>query len=156
PAPSLTAGAPAASQQKVPDGVCPYCKNDPKILAGAGLVGHGPMPFGKTTSDDVKKFLSYASPIFLESQHIRIASTLEGFQVPEKDFKKMEIELAELKKKLPAVNDKVKFIDPWLRIHLYGMRLEKRYQRFLDLIKMKDSDFGPRDFGKPYHGEGKY
>jgi hypothetical protein len=114
------------------------------------------MPFGKTTSDDVKKFLSYAGPIFLETQHIRIGSTLEGFQVPEKDFKKMEIELTELKKKLPAVNERVKFIDPWLRIHLYGMRLEKRYQRFLDLIKMKDSDFGPRDFGKPYHGEGKY
>jgi hypothetical protein len=153
---AVALAAAAAFPQKAPEAVCPYCKNDPKILAAAGLVGHGAMPFGKTTADDVRKFLSYAGPIFLETQHFRIMSTLEGFTVPDKDFKKIEAELADLKKKLPLVNVKTRQIDPWLRLHLYGDRCEKRYARFLDLIKMKDSDFGPRELGKPYHGEGKY
>jgi hypothetical protein len=151
------AAAPAAAQKggaMAP--VCPYCKDDPKIQEKAGLGGHGAMPFGKTTADDVRRFLSYAGPIFLESQHFRIGMTLEGFQVPEKDFKRMEAELTELKKKLPLVNIKTRFIDPWLRIHLYAQRSEERYQRFLGLLQMKDSDFYKRAYGQPYRGEGTY
>lgn len=154
----LTAAiAPAAAAQKEPDPVCPYCKNDPKILAGAGLVGHGPMPFGKSTSDDVKSFLSYATPLFLESAHFRIASTLEAYTIPEKDWKKYEAELAALRKKLPGFPEKTRRLDPWLRLHLYAERSEGRYARFLALLKMTDKDFyDKREYGVTYRGEGKY
>lgn len=155
-APLAARAAASPLLQKGGPAVCPYCKNDPKILAAAGLVGHGPMPFGKNNSDEVKRFLSYTQPLFLETAHFRIGTTLEGFSVPEKNYKRMEAELGELKKKLPLVSEKSRQIDPWLRLHLYGLRCEKRYERFLQILGMKDEDFYPRAIGKPYRGEGKY
>jgi hypothetical protein len=150
--------AAAQSQQKQPKAdICPWCKNDPKILAKAKLVGHGPMPFGKTTSEDVKNFLSYTTLYFIESEHFRIASSLEGYSIPEEEWRRYEAELLELKKVLPGVTERMRTLDPWLRMHLYAMRCEQRYQRFLSLLKITDADFyEKRDFGKPYMGEGKF
>lgn len=146
----------AAQGVRPAEGVCPWCKNDPVLMKKAGIVAHDKMPFGRKTADDLRKFLTYATPRFIESNHFRIGSTLPGFSVPEKDSKRYQEELARLSKLLPSVKPKEKNIDPWLQLHLMAMRCEERYERFLGIIQMKSSDFTVREFGKPYHGEGIY
>jgi len=141
--------------QQPPAEKCKYCRDDPKILSAAGLVGHGPMPFGKTNSDDVKRFLSYADPLFLESAHFRIASTLEEYKIPEKDWKRMWAELNELRKLFPSIPPKLRVLDPWLRLHLYAQRCEALYTRFLDLVGNKEGDFR-KTTTRPYMGEGRF
>lgn len=155
----LAAAAALAAAQRGPAApACAYCGDDPKVLAATGLVGHGSMPFAKSTSDDVKKFLSYMEPIFLETKRFRIGSTLEAFNVPEKDWKKVGAELADLRKRgLTNVPLKAKRIDPWLRLHLYAVRAEKLYDRFLEIVRVPDAEFAaPRGLGAAYRGEGPY
>lgn len=153
----FAAAAPEAPAQykKYPES-CPYCKHDPKILEKCGLVGHGPMPYGKGTSDSIKKLLTYATPLFIESKHFRICSTLQEYEIPELQWKNYEAELARLGKTLPGFKPKEKKLDPWLRIHLLAQRCEDRYARFLQIIQLKDEDFYSRTLGKPYRGEGRY
>lgn len=156
-APTPGAATAAEPQGKKGEPVCPYCKNDEKVLEGAGLKGHGKMPFGKNNSDEIKKFLSYTNPLFIESKHFRIGSLLESYTIPESDWKAYAAEFAELRKVLPAVPAKPKILDPWLRLHLYAWRCEKRYERFLKIIQRKEEDFpDKRIFGAPYMGEGRY
>lgn len=146
----------AVAQQKKAADACPYCKNDPKILEKCGIVGHNKMPFGKATSDDFKKFLSYANPLFIESKHFRICLTLTEYDIPEKDWKLYEVEMEKLAKVLPNFKPKERKLDPWLRLHLLAQRCEDRYERYLKIIQLKDADFYERSFDKPYRGEGKY
>jgi len=152
----IAAAAPGAFAQKKAADVCPYCKNDPKIYGAAGQFGHGDMPFGKAAAKDFKNFLSYAAPIFIETKHFRICLTLEGFTIPEKDWKLYETELLALSKQFPLIKPKERNLDPWLRLHLFAQRCEERYTRFLQLLKLTDADFYPRTPGKPYRGEGPY
>lgn len=147
---------PAVAQKTAGPAICPYCKNDPKILERCGIVRHTNMPFGKGTSDDFKKFLTYANPIFIESKHFRIAMTLPDYSIPENDWKRYEAELEKLSKVLPGFRAKEHKLDPWLRIHLLAQRCEDRYERFLKVIQLKDEDFYERTIGKPYRGEGRY
>ncbi len=149
--------APQAMAQRGRDKGCPWCKDDPKVLEAAGLVGHGKMPFGKNDSEEIKAFLSYTDPIFLESAHFRVASTLEEFTIPERQWKQYAAELEGLRRKLPTMPKRLKTLDPWLRLHLYAERCEQRFARFLEIIDRKESDFPPkRIFGQKYMGEGAY
>jgi hypothetical protein len=151
----LSLATPALAQKKAAD-VCTVCKNDPKLYGPAGQFGHGQMPFGKSTAGDLRKFLIYANPIFIETKHFRICLTLEGFTVPENDWKSYEGELLKMSKAFPAVRPKERTLDPWMRLHLFAQRCEERYERFLKLMKMTDADFYARQLGKPYRGEGPY
>jgi len=143
----------AAGSQK---GDCPYCHNSPDILQRAGLVSHGPFPYAATTSEEVEKHLGYLKEQYwLESAHFRFASSLPAYQIPDRDKKKIQAELAELQTLLPAVNPKTMVLDPWLRIHLFAYRAEKFYNWFLDLLGLEESAFQGTRSGK-YLGEGRY
>jgi hypothetical protein len=75
-------------------------------------------------------------------------------------------ELEALGKLLPGVKPRARQLDPWLRLHLYAMRLEQHYAAFQALVGVTDADFpatplpageiGPRGQG-PYLGmRGKF
>lgn len=136
--------------------ICPYCKNSPELLKKAGLIGHGPFPYAATNSEDIEKHLSYVKDIYwLESEHFKFATTLPSYLLPERERKKIQAELEELKAILPTVNSKTRTLDPWLRIHLFVFRAEKFYQKFLDFLGLTDKDFhGTRN--NKYMGEGRF
>jgi len=136
---------------------CPYCRNDAALLRAAGLVSHGPFPFAKDDSGKVRALLSPASTIFLESAHFRIGSSLDLYGVSDEEDRRQRAELALLRRHLPAVPERTRKLDPWLRLHLYALRAEAFYERFQKILGVADADFpAERDPEKPYMGEGPF
>jgi hypothetical protein len=154
----LAAAQPSSALQgKKKDEVCPWCHNDPKVLAAAGLVSHGPIDIGPKGSADLAATSPATNWIFLESAHIRWAFSLGYESVEQKDKERVEKELARLRLLLPDVPAKVKKLDPYLRLHLLAMRGEELYARFQQLLRVTDADFPEsRTAGKPYMGNGRF
>src|SRR5688500_10975361 len=88
--------------------VCPWCRNDPELLQRAGLVSHGPLPIGETTSVEFVNAMGGGSWFFLESTHIRWASSLPEVKVDLDEQERVRAELARLRIHLPAVPEKTK------------------------------------------------
>ena len=69
---TLTLGllaAAAAEQRGAKAKVCPYCQNDPELLARAGLVSHGPVDIGPAGgSEALANSLAVSDWLFLESE----------------------------------------------------------------------------------------
>jgi hypothetical protein len=157
--PALAAwGRPARAQQS-----CPYCGDDPAVMAAAGVVSHGPLPIGAPTEDGrpgsawIVERLPAAQWTFLETQHLRWASALGEERVTQKDRERVEAELARLRAVLPTVPEKVRKLDPWLRLHLLAMRGEELYARFQALLGVSDGDFPARRQPEgPFMGDGPY
>ena len=147
----------------------PYTKNDPELMAKAGYVSFGPFPFGMIAekvvqSTEIDAYLEFVQILWIETKHFRIGTNLPEWDVPmdPETKKKIRTELEELATKLPAVNPKVRSLDPWLRAHLTAQRLEKLYAETQVLWGVKDEDF-PQDptkvFAVPgtrYMGYGPY
>lgn len=147
----------APAPQKPKSDVCPWCKNDAETMRKAGVVSHGPMPMGPWTSDVFTAKLPASQWIFLETAHLRWASSLPAVEVELADQARVQAELDRLRAVLPSVPAKVKKLDPWLRLHLFAMRGEEFYARFQALLKVTDADFPEsRQFDKPFMGDGKY
>ncbi len=146
-----------AQAQKPKSDVCPWCKNDPDTMHKAGVVSHGPMPIGPWTSTDLPAHLPAAQWIFLETEHIRWASSLPAIVIELAEQQRVEAELARLRTVLPGIPQKLKKLDPWLRLHLIAMKGEEFYARFEKLLAVTDDQFGgPRTDGAPFMGDGKY
>jgi hypothetical protein len=147
----------ALAAQKAKDAVCPWCKNDAELMRKAGVVSHGPIPIGPKGSDEIVAKLPAGQWIFLETAHIRWASTLGPCNVELEDKKRVLAELARLKELLPTVPAEPKKLDPWLRLHLFAMKGEEFYARFQRLLRVTDADFPEtRDFNGPFMGDGRY
>ena len=128
----------------------PYTKNDPAAMAKAGYVNFGPFQFGNvadkpTQSTDVENRLEFTRILWAETKHFRIGLNLPEWTVPldPETRGKIRGELEELAKTLPGVNPKTRTLDPWLRLHLTAMRLEKLYADTSTLFGVKDEDFPP-------------
>lgn len=153
----LALAASAGAQER-----CPWCKDDPALLAAAGLVGHGPMDVGKPRadarrgSDVLREELPASQWVFLESAHLRLASALDAENVSGKDRERVEADLARLRVHLPDVPLKARRLDPWLRAHLIVLRAEELYARFQRLLGVSDADFPDRRGEGPYMGDGPY
>jgi hypothetical protein len=146
-----------AGLQKPGADVCPYCKNDPALLAAAGLVSHGPIPIGPEGSESLRDKLPSSQWIFLESEHLRWASSLAEESVKTKDRERLTGELDRLRAHFPEVPVKVKELDPWLRIHLMAQRGEEFYVRFQKLLGVSDADFPEaRQVEGAYMGDGRF
>jgi hypothetical protein len=147
----------AAAQDK-----CPWCKNDPKLMAAAGVVSHGPIAIGPPAADGGPGSAAIAALpggqwIFLETAHLRWASGLGEEKVDLQDRERVEAELDRLRKVLPSVPRKPRRIDPWLRLHLFAMRGEELYARFQSLLQVTDADFPERRSADgPYMGDGRF
>lgn len=137
--------------------VCPWCKNDPARMQAAGVVSHGPIAIGPKGSDHLRANHPASQWVFIETEHLRWASSLGATNVDLKDKDRVEGELARLRKLLPSVPEKVKKLDPFLRLHLMAMRGEEFYARFQRLLQVKDADFPEKRQAKgPYMGNGRY
>jgi hypothetical protein len=142
---------------------CPWCHDDPALLAAAGLVGHGPMEMGAPRADGrpgsvaIVEELPAAQWLFLESAHLRFASALGAEPVTARDKDRVLAELERLRKVLPDVPAKARKLDPWLRLHLLVMRGEELYARYQALLGVKDADFpARRQADGPYMGDGPF
>ena len=149
---SLARVAPA--QRKNDPKECPYCHGDPTWMAKAGIVSHGGFEFGITDTGKVDALLATNDIRWIESKHFELGFALGSMKVKQEDKAKIRGELARLAPVLDGIDTKMGVLDPWLRAHLYAMRLEDMYQRFLDLMQVKDSDFP--DGTKLYDMHGKY
>ncbi len=153
----VTAAAFLAEPQKPKVATCPWCKNDPALMAAAGIVSHGPMPIGTKTSVEFAAELPASQWIFLETAHLRWASSLPDQRVDLEERERVEAELARLREKLPGVPREVKKLDPWLRLHLIAMKGEELYARFQTLLRVTDADFpAERKADGPFMGAGKF
>lgn len=153
----LVAVAATPPQGKAKDG-CPYCHDDPELLARAGLVSHGPIDIGpEGGSARLAERLGASDWLFLESTHLRWASSLAAETVKGKDRERLEAELAGLRVLFPDIPEKVKKLDPWLRLHLMAARGEAFYARFQRLLGVTDADFPEqRTNDGPYMGNGRF
>ncbi|MFT7487315.1 MAG: hypothetical protein ACI9F9_003176, partial [Candidatus Paceibacteria bacterium] len=125
--------------------------------AAAGLVSHGPMDFGPEGSEKLVDLLPASQWIFLESEHMRWASSLSRETVKAKDRERLEGNLDRLRVFFPDIPKKVKKLDPWLRIHLMAQRGEDFYERFQKLLGVTDADFPEsRQNEGPYMGNGRF
>jgi len=72
--------------------------------------------------------------LWLETPHFRIGSTLASYRFHNdaREQKALESELARLKSKLAWWQAPRVKLDPWLRLHLYAMRLEDVYADFAE------------------------
>ncbi|MFY9344072.1 MAG: hypothetical protein WAT39_16400 [Planctomycetota bacterium] len=126
----------------------PYTKNDPELMAKLGYESYGPFPFGNIadkpiSSQQVADALEFVQILWVETKHYRIGLNLPAWPVPldPETRGKIRRELEELQKVLPGINPKVRTLDPWLRLHLTAMRLEKLYADTSELFGVKDEDF---------------
>jgi hypothetical protein len=149
---SLARVAPA--QRKNDPKECPYCHGDPAIMAKAGIVSHGGFEFGSTDTGKVDALLATNDIRWIESKHFELGFALGSIKVKQEDKAKIRGELARLAAVLDGIDVKIAVLDPWLRAHLFAQRLEDMYQRFSDLMQVKDSDFP--DGTKLYDMHGKY
>ena len=132
----------AAPQEEVFEEVDPYTEGDPAVL---GYVSYGPFPWAKGhTSNEVEDTVGATSILFLETEHFRIASTLESYQPQGDRVEKehLEKDFALLKKKIRRFKPPTK-LDPWLRAHIYAQRLEAQYADFRDRFGFTDEEFAP-------------
>jgi hypothetical protein len=93
----------------------------------------------------------------LETAHIRWASSLPAVTVDLEEQERVQGELDRLRAAIPSVPQKVKKLDPWLRLHLIAMKGEEFYARFQRLLGVKDEDFPEsRQAAGPFMGNGRY
>ncbi len=156
---AIVAGAPAAvAQARKPAGeVCKWCENDPKRLAAAGAVSHGPMILGKSDSNHLAQTMPGKPFLFLETPHLRIASSLDSESVSARDRPRVESLLARMREAFPKIPKRVTVLDPALRLHVFGLASESFYQRFQELLRVKDEDFPESRLPEgPFMGDGRY
>jgi len=139
---------------------CPWCHGDPALMAAAGIVSHGGFEFGAKDTAWADQFFGGKDLYWIESEHFQIGLCLTAHKVDPDEAKKIRAELAELATVLPDVDPKVRVLEPFMRTHLYAIRAERTYQRFLELMQVQASDFPDGRsvwlLGTPYFGEGPY
>ena len=153
----------AQRKEKVPPNdpsQCPYCENDPELLKAAGLVSHGGFEFGRKTTAEVNSAMGGLEIYWLETPHFEIGFALPTVKVRQDEKDKIRAECEQLRLALPEVPDKPKLLDPWLRLHLYGQRLEELYAQMVTLFDVGDVTFPEPgtvwDMTGEYWGEGPY
>ena len=127
---------------------CPYCEGDPERMAAAGIVSHGGFPVGKGTTATVDEQLAGFDVFWIETAHHAIGLEVAPYKVPAKERDRFERDLAELRVALPAIPEKIRSLDPWLRGHLYAHRVEKLYAWMQETLEVTDEVFPQRTDGK--------
>lgn len=162
----LAAPALAQSRDGKPDvfeKVDPYTRGEREALDRAGYVSLGPFDWAQgIRTEDVRETLGGIDVLWVETVHFKIGSTLETYKLPgdPREDDRIEAELARLKKKLAHYRDPGNELDPWIRVHLFAMRLEDLYASFLSTFGLAEKDFpdGRKepDADAVFMGEGPY
>ncbi len=149
----LLASAGFAQKSKDKKDLCPYCKNDPALMAKAGM-DHGPFDFGEKGIQSAELLLAAFDIKWIQTKHFRLGFVLGPWKVKDEERKKIKAELERLAVALPKIDPKVQILDPWLRAHLFGQRCEDIYKRVSEILGVDDSMFP--DGSKPWDMKGKY
>jgi len=140
--------------------LCPYCGGDPARMAAGGIVSHGGFEFATTDTAGIDGLLAAIDVHWIETEHFEIGLGLGPYRVGQDEREKIRAELTELQAAFPEIQPKTRTIDPWLRTHLYALRAEKAYRRFLEIMRVEQSEFPdgetPWLLGTPYRGEGPH
>ena len=162
---ALVVVAPARAQRgrDLPENdpsLCPYCEGDPELMGAAGVVSHGGFEFANGTTASVDEYFPDSDFKWIETAHFELGFGGGAYRIPVEERKRVRAELERLALVLPEVDPKTRVLDPWLRAHLFGMRLEDTYQEFLELIEVEESAFpsgkSPWNLRGKYLGEGPY
>lgn len=139
---------------------CPYCEGDPGLMKASGIVSHGGFRIAKATTGEIDAKFPREPIYWVETEHFEIGMAVDDYRVHAQEKDGFREELTELSEVFDNIKIKSRTIDPWLRVHLYALRLERAWDRFLELARVKDSDFpdGERQrlIGEKYMGEGPY
>lgn len=126
----------------------PYTQGDATVLEALGYVrlGHNTWADRHDTRR-IEEDLGKLPFCWIETAHFKLGCALPTQAVPrdKDDRKKLKAELDRLAEKLPDLKPRsVRELDPWLRAHLFAMRLEDLYAEVLALTGVDDSAFpGP-------------
>lgn len=120
---------------------CPYCGGDPKKMEAVGIVSHGGFEFAKGTTDSLDQEFEGFDIFWIETAHSKLGLELKPYKITAREKGKVEAELNELRKALPAIPQKVRVLDPWLRTHLYAARMQALYKDVVRLLHAEDAAF---------------
>jgi hypothetical protein len=140
----------------------PYTRGDAEMLAGLGYQRTGRMTWMNHDTPRIEEDLGNLPLRWIETEHFKIGCALPEVDVPRGREVREALgdELAALRERLPTVPRKARTLDPWLRTHLYAMRLERLYDRVQQVLGVTDEDFvrtragAPR--AEPWRGRGAY
>lgn len=139
---------------------CPWCHGDPELMAAAGISSHGGFEFGTEDTAWADHYFGGKDLYWIESRHFELGLCLGPQKITPDEQKKVRAELAELAAVLPDVDPKARQLTPFMRAHLYALRVEKLWTRFLEVMRVEESDFPDGRsiwlLGTPYFGEGPY
>jgi hypothetical protein len=121
----------------------PYTKGERTAIDRAGYVSFGPFPWctGSSTADVAE---ALGTPVlWVETAHFKLGSTLETYSLrhDKREEKRLASELERLRAKLGDVRAPKGKLDPWLRLHLYALRLEDLYAGIQAQLGVTDDDF---------------
>ena len=140
--------------------LCPYTGGDPDLLAAAGLVSLGGFEFATTDTKAIDAAFPLLDIRWVETAHFQIGFAGGECTVRNDERAKIEGELAELRLIWPDLQKRPRTLDPWLRTYLFAHRLEKQYQRMLEVLAVTPDVFPdgsrPWDMTGSYMGEGPY
>jgi hypothetical protein len=159
-----TLSAPASAQKAKPPrndpSNCPWCHGDPALMKAAGIASHGGFQFGAQDTAWADKFFGGKDIYWIESAHFELGMIVGPQKVDPGEAKKIRAELTELAEFLPDVDPKTRFLEPFMRVHLYALRVEKLWARFQEVMQVTDASFPDGRsawlLGTPYWGEGPF
>jgi hypothetical protein len=146
---ALVASSPAAqsandSKDETFEAVDPYTGGDRAGIERAGYIGLGPFPlWDGVRTTDIEEAIG-RRVLWIETAHFKIGSTLETYKSSKGDpreEKRLKEELKLLQPKFVKFKPSAGKVDPWLRLHLYGQRLEEQYAAFLKTFSLGAADF---------------
>jgi hypothetical protein len=152
-------GAPQEKPEEVFEKLDPYTRGAKEELARAGYESLGPFHWADgIETRDVEETCGVARILWVETAHFRLGSTLQTYERPSDDFEeqKLKAELARLGKRLKRVPRESAKLDPWLRLHLYALRLEEQYSEFESRFGLRDEEFEHKPDSKLDLGPGRY
>ena len=133
---------------------CTVCEGLPEVMGAGGILSHGGFGFGRSDTDGVDDFHGNLQIFWIETEHFEIGYAGPQYKVSAKERKAVQQELADLAEFFPEINPKKPQIDPWLRVHMYAVRVEQIYTKFLGIMQVKGDEFPSGE--KQWDGTGTY
>ncbi|MFK7738968.1 MAG: hypothetical protein AB8H80_01500, partial [Planctomycetota bacterium] len=87
--------------------------------------------------------------LWIETEPFRLGCSLPAMKAKVREpwgkewRKRLDSELAVMRKRFPSLKKGIKTVDPWLRAHLYAYRLEQLYVEVLEVLQ-KPADWFPQ------------
>ena len=127
--------------------VDPYTKGDPELVRRAGYESLKPFPFAPgIQSQDLREVLGGIELLWAETKHFKICSSLQTYKSKADALENaaLDKEFAVLASRIPGFKaPRNRKLDPWLRLHLYALRLEALHEELLLRTGFQDADFPP-------------